>query len=152
MTTFTPFFLSLNLPYSVIRGEEFALAVTVFNYLPTNQEVNSSPSSIIEPLCHSHLQVVVTLPHSPIRAFGTHRSANELVERYESVTRKLNVPANDAANAHFWIVPKKLGQISLKILAQSPAAADAVEKKLLVEVKVTDLWFPHFLTSALIEG
>ncbi|ELU17714.1 hypothetical protein CAPTEDRAFT_217854 [Capitella teleta] len=38
MTTFTPFFLSLNLPYSVIRGEEFALAVTVFNYLPTNQE------------------------------------------------------------------------------------------------------------------
>ncbi|ELU17719.1 hypothetical protein CAPTEDRAFT_165779 [Capitella teleta] len=117
MTTFTPFFLSLNLPYSVIRGEEFALAVTVFNYLPTNQEV------------------VVTLPHSPIRAFGTHRSANELVERYESVTRKLNVPANDAANAHFWIVPKNLGQISLKILAQSPAAADAVEKKLLVEAE-----------------
>ena len=29
---FQSFFVSLNLPYSVVRGEEVALQVTVFNY------------------------------------------------------------------------------------------------------------------------
>ena len=39
-TVFKPFFISLNLPYSVIRGEEFALQVNVFNYL--KKDVNVS--------------------------------------------------------------------------------------------------------------
>ena len=39
-TVFKPFFVSLNLPYSVIRGEEFALQVNVFNYL--KEDVNVS--------------------------------------------------------------------------------------------------------------
>ena len=39
VTTFMPFFASLNLPYSVIRGERFRLQVVVFNYLPTDQSV-----------------------------------------------------------------------------------------------------------------
>ncbi|MFT7803647.1 alpha-2-macroglobulin-like [Arapaima gigas] len=34
LTAFQPFFVSLTLPYSVIRGEIFALKATVFNYLP----------------------------------------------------------------------------------------------------------------------
>ncbi|KAG6920810.1 alpha-2-macroglobulin like 1, partial [Chelydra serpentina] len=33
-TAFKPFFVELALPYSVIRGEAFALKATVFNYLP----------------------------------------------------------------------------------------------------------------------
>ena len=33
LTSFQPFFLSMNLPYSVIRGEVVSLIVTVFNYL-----------------------------------------------------------------------------------------------------------------------
>ncbi|XP_062335112.1 alpha-2-macroglobulin-like protein 1 [Osmerus eperlanus] len=33
LTAFQPFFVSLTLPYSVIRGEVFALRATVFNYL-----------------------------------------------------------------------------------------------------------------------
>ncbi|XP_041662735.1 alpha-2-macroglobulin-like protein 1 [Cheilinus undulatus] len=32
LTTFKPFFVSLTLPYSVIRGESFTLKATVFNY------------------------------------------------------------------------------------------------------------------------
>uniref|UniRef100_A0A8C9QQ96 Alpha-2-macroglobulin-like n=1 Tax=Scleropages formosus TaxID=113540 RepID=A0A8C9QQ96_SCLFO len=35
LTAFQPFFLSLTLPYSVIRGEMFALKATVFNYHST---------------------------------------------------------------------------------------------------------------------
>nr|XP_020476381.1 alpha-2-macroglobulin-like [Monopterus albus] len=34
LTAFQPFFVSLTLPYSVIRGEVFTLKATVFNYLP----------------------------------------------------------------------------------------------------------------------
>ncbi|XP_034557118.1 alpha-2-macroglobulin-like protein 1 [Notolabrus celidotus] len=33
LTAFKPFFVSLTLPYSVIRGESFTLRATVFNYL-----------------------------------------------------------------------------------------------------------------------
>ncbi|ELU17640.1 hypothetical protein CAPTEDRAFT_26059, partial [Capitella teleta] len=117
MTTFTPFFVSMNLPYSVIRGEEFSLKCTVFNYLTTDQEVT------------------VTLPVSPNKAFGTRRSINQVEESYETITRKLKVPANGATNAQFWIVPKKLGHIGVKVIAQSASAADAVERKLLVEAE-----------------
>uniref|UniRef100_H2L543 Alpha-2-macroglobulin-like protein 1 n=1 Tax=Oryzias latipes TaxID=8090 RepID=H2L543_ORYLA len=34
LTAFQPFFVSLTLPYSVVRGEVFTLKATVFNYLP----------------------------------------------------------------------------------------------------------------------
>lgn len=33
LTAFQPFFVSLTLPYSVVRGEVFPLRATVFNYL-----------------------------------------------------------------------------------------------------------------------
>lgn len=33
LTAFQPFFVSLTLPYSVVRGEAFTLRATVFNYL-----------------------------------------------------------------------------------------------------------------------
>ncbi|XP_015246040.1 PREDICTED: alpha-2-macroglobulin-like [Cyprinodon variegatus] len=33
LTVFQPFFLELTLPYSIIRGENFELKATVFNYL-----------------------------------------------------------------------------------------------------------------------
>ena len=34
ITVFQPFFLSMKLPYSVIRGEILELPVSVFNYVP----------------------------------------------------------------------------------------------------------------------
>ena len=33
---FRPFFVSLNLPYSVIRGESVAVPVLVFNYMDSD--------------------------------------------------------------------------------------------------------------------
>lgn len=39
LRAFQPFFISLNLPYAVIRGEELALEVTIFNYLKEATEV-----------------------------------------------------------------------------------------------------------------
>ncbi|KAJ7995147.1 hypothetical protein DPEC_G00241550 [Dallia pectoralis] len=44
LTAFQPFFVSLTLPYSVIRGEVFTLKATVFNYLSKCIKVNVSLS------------------------------------------------------------------------------------------------------------
>ena len=33
-----PFFLQLDLPYSAIRGEEFPVRISLYNYLDTTQE------------------------------------------------------------------------------------------------------------------
>lgn len=35
ITVFQPFFLELSLPYSIVRGEQFELKATVFNYQPS---------------------------------------------------------------------------------------------------------------------
>lgn len=40
LTVFKQFFLSTTLPYSVIRGEEFGLQVTVFNYMSIQLNVS----------------------------------------------------------------------------------------------------------------
>lgn len=39
LEVFQPFFIFLNLPYSVIRGEQFILEVNIFNYLKEEAEV-----------------------------------------------------------------------------------------------------------------
>lgn len=39
LKVFRPFFIRLNLPYSLKRGEKFALQVLVFNYLENEQDV-----------------------------------------------------------------------------------------------------------------
>lgn len=41
LTVFQDFFLSLNLPAYVIRGEELLLEVVLFNYLPQDLEVSA---------------------------------------------------------------------------------------------------------------
>ncbi|MED6277588.1 hypothetical protein CHARACLAT_015032 [Characodon lateralis] len=47
LTVFQPFFLELTLPYSIIRGENFELKATVFNYLTSciMMKVIAAPSS-----------------------------------------------------------------------------------------------------------
>jgi len=39
LEAFKPFFVSLNLPYSVVRGEQLALQANVFNYMDTDLDV-----------------------------------------------------------------------------------------------------------------
>ncbi|CAJ1066024.1 alpha-2-macroglobulin-like [Xyrichtys novacula] len=44
LTVFQPFFLELHLPYSIIRGENFELKATVFNYLNSCIMVTVTPA------------------------------------------------------------------------------------------------------------
>lgn len=39
LRTFKPFFVDFTLPYSLIRGEQTKVPLTVYNYLPTCAEV-----------------------------------------------------------------------------------------------------------------
>ena len=39
LTVFKPFFVSLNLPYSVVRGEQLVLQAIVFNYMNKDTDV-----------------------------------------------------------------------------------------------------------------
>lgn len=44
LRTFKNFFVDFTLPYSLIRGEQTKVPLTVYNYLPTCSEVTGSPS------------------------------------------------------------------------------------------------------------
>ncbi|XP_022071816.2 alpha-2-macroglobulin-like [Acanthochromis polyacanthus] len=48
ITVFQPFFLELTLPYSIIRGEQFELKATVFNYLSSCIMVTVTPSPSLD--------------------------------------------------------------------------------------------------------
>ena len=47
LTVFQDFFLSLNLPACVIRGEELLLEIILFNYLPQDLEVSSHEAPLL---------------------------------------------------------------------------------------------------------
>ncbi|KAM6988646.1 alpha-2-macroglobulin-like [Tautogolabrus adspersus] len=48
LTVFQPFFLELSLPYSIIRGENFELKATVFNYLSSCIMVTVTPAPSLD--------------------------------------------------------------------------------------------------------
>ncbi|GFO10657.1 alpha-2-macroglobulin [Plakobranchus ocellatus] len=117
LTVFKPFFVSLNLPYSVTRGEHLALQANVFNYL--QQDVT----------------VRVTLAKSS-EFFNIFIGANKLETwRQEEVYQDIMVAAGEAKSVYFPIIPSELGRINLEVKAQSTVAADAVRRQLLVEAE-----------------
>ncbi|XP_067949557.1 CD109 antigen-like [Watersipora subatra] len=117
MRVFRPFFVSLNLPYSVVRGEQLVLQAIVFNYL--DRDAN----------------VTVTLPESDeyrsivIDVSGSTRN----VKRQEAVT--VLAVANRGTTISFPIVPVTIGSMKVKVTATTPGAADAVQRVLLVEAE-----------------
>ncbi|XP_051934795.1 alpha-2-macroglobulin-like protein 1 isoform X2 [Hippocampus zosterae] len=91
LTVFQPFFISLTLPYSVIRGEVFTLKATVFNYLSK---------------C---IMVKVTLAQSDTYTF---RNCDNC--RYSVCL------CSEESRTFTWIVtPTALGKIDLKVSAEA---------------------------------
>ncbi|NXN92969.1 CD109 protein, partial [Rhinopomastus cyanomelas] len=113
LKAFQPFFIFLNLPYSVVRGEEFVLEVNIFNYLKKEAEVT------------------VILDTSD--AFEIILTSNEInaTENQQSVS----VSSEDGKTVQFPIKLKELGEIPIKVTALSSAAADAVIQKVLVKAE-----------------
>lgn len=116
LKVFRPFFVSLNLPYSVVRGEQVVLQAIVFNYMQTDQDVR------------------VTLAQSQDFSNIVHVNGAE-VHRHEDTAINVHVRAGEGKSVYFPIVPAGLGNIELVVSAQSTQAADAVRRNLLVEAE-----------------
>lgn len=111
LKVFQPFFVSLNLPYSVKRGEVVAIPVVLFNYLET--DVNAD----------------LTL-HNENGEF-------EFIDDVEGDNalrkRQVQVATNAGVTTTFLVRFTTVGQIPLKVTAISPIAGDAIVRVLQVE-------------------
>jgi CD109 antigen len=103
LTVFQPFFLSIDLPYSVIRGEEFPVKVSVYNYVDTKQTV----------------QLDIT--------------SGGWFDLLDQSSKTIEIGPNDIGSAEFIIRPNKIGIGDVKISARSSLQADAVVKTIIVE-------------------
>ncbi|XP_012890744.1 PREDICTED: CD109 antigen [Dipodomys ordii] len=113
LQAFQPFFISLNLPYSVIRGEEFALEVTIFNYLKEATQVKV----VIE----ESDQFDILMTSNEINGTGHQQTAL--------------VPGEDGVSLLFPVRPMQLGEIPITVKAMSPTASDAVTQRILVKAE-----------------
>ncbi|XP_022321696.2 CD109 antigen-like isoform X2 [Crassostrea virginica] len=112
---FKPFFVSLNLPYSVVRGEQLVLQANVFNYLSQDTDV------------------VVTLEKNDDFRSIVMDASNNPTYVSQTQTSTIHVPSGQAKSVFFPIVPAGLGMVDLTVKAQSTLAADGVRRQLLVE-------------------
>ncbi|XP_037921191.1 CD109 antigen-like isoform X10 [Hermetia illucens] len=117
LKVFQPFFVSTNLPYSVKRGEVIAIPVIVFNYLNKSLEVD----------------VVMENPHDE---FDFTEATNEIIDNPKHDLKRskhTTVAPQSGESLSFMIRPKTVGHISIKLVATSPLAGDAVLKMLQVD-------------------
>jgi CD109 antigen len=103
LVVFQPFFLTIDLPYSAIRGEEFPVQVAIYNYLDTPQTVQVD-----------------------IEDAGW-------FDLLDDATKTIEIGANDIGSAQFKIRPNQTGIKDVKITARSSQAADAAVKTIIVE-------------------
>ncbi|XP_005073815.1 CD109 antigen isoform X1 [Mesocricetus auratus] len=113
LQAFQPFFINLNLPYSVIRGEEFALEVTIFNYLNDTTKV-----------------VVLIGESDDFDVIMSSSNSNDTMYQQAAL-----VPSEDGVTLLFPIRPIQLGEIPITVKAASPTAADEITQKVLVKAE-----------------
>lgn len=115
---FRPFFIRLQLPYSIMRGETIALQAVIFNY-------SKRPTQARVTLENQNGDFEFVQPANSIE--------DEQYRSSESETKNIRVPANDGASVSFLITPKRLGLIDIKVVATSEFATDGLVQKLLVK-------------------
>ncbi|EFX86067.1 hypothetical protein DAPPUDRAFT_313404 [Daphnia pulex] len=118
MQVFRPFFIQLNLPYSVIRGEVVAIQAVVFNYM--NKEITAE-------LTFENIGDFQFIDNG----LEDNEISSEAIFRKKSV----RIPAQDGTPVSFLIRPTTLGNIDLRLTAKAATAGDAIVKKLLVKAE-----------------
>ncbi|XP_034235917.1 pregnancy zone protein-like isoform X2 [Thrips palmi] len=119
LTVFRPFFATLNLPYSVIRGETVQVPVIVFNYMDEDTTAT----------------VTLDNEHGEFEFAGNAAGGRARREGAKSQTRQVKVPRQGAASATFDITPRKVGHVMLKVTAVGDKAGDALERPLKVKAE-----------------
>ncbi|XP_031634654.1 CD109 antigen-like, partial [Contarinia nasturtii] len=122
LNVFQPFFVSLNLPYSVKRGEVVAVPVVLFNYL--NMDVTA--------------ELVLQNEN------GAFEFVDDIEGDQSSRKRQVSVASNSGVTQTFLIRFSSVGQIPLKVSATSAVAGDAVERLLQVDPEGV----PQFINKA----
>ncbi|XP_017123674.1 CD109 antigen-like [Drosophila elegans] len=117
LRVFRPFFVSINLPYSVKRGEVISVPVVVFNYLGKPVEATVTMDNSDEE--YEFSEVV------------NENEAKEVLERQR--TKRLWIPADTGRSLTFMIRTKRVGLTTLKITASCPVAQDTIHQRLKVE-------------------
>ncbi|XP_051264948.1 CD109 antigen isoform X1 [Dicentrarchus labrax] len=113
LTVFQDFFLSVNLPAYVIRGEELLLEVVLFNYLTQG------------------LEVMVVVAQSDTYEF-VYPDNDEIP--MPSV-RRVSVGSQSGVSILFPIRPVVLGEIPISVKAMSSAASDLILRMVLVKAE-----------------
>uniref|UniRef100_UPI0037E8B219 CD109 antigen n=1 Tax=Semicossyphus pulcher TaxID=241346 RepID=UPI0037E8B219 len=126
LKVFLDFFLSLNLPPSIIRGEELVLEVILFNYHP------------------EALQVMVIVADSETFEFVF--PDNEEISMPS--VRMVSVGSQSGASVLIPIRPLVLGEIPISVKAMSSVASDFVRKTVLVKAEGLE---QSFSSSLLLE-
>lgn len=119
---FQPFFVSLNLPYSVKRGEVVAVPAVLFNYLDTD------------------VTAELTLQNEN----GDFELVDDMKDEQTLRKRQVTVPSNSGVSSTFLVRFTSVGQIPLKVVATSPIAGDAVVRILQVDPEGV----PQFVNKA----
>lgn len=103
LRVFQPFFVTVDLPYAVTRGEELPANIALYNYQPTTQE------------------------------FTVDLDAGDWFDALEERTKRVTIEPNSVGAVSFTIRPTGLGVQPLKVTARSREAADAIIKQVIVE-------------------
>ncbi|XP_055324613.1 thioester-containing protein 1 allele S1-like [Sitodiplosis mosellana] len=122
LNVFQPFFVSLNLPYSVKRGEVVAVPVVLFNYLNTD------------------LTAAVVLDNEN----GDFEFVDDVEGDHSTRERTVSVESNSGVSSTFLVRFTSVGQIPLKVTATSAVAGDAVVRILQVDPE----GIPQFINKA----
>ncbi|XP_046569084.1 CD109 antigen-like isoform X2 [Haliotis rubra] len=117
LRVFSPFFVSLSMPTSVLRGEQVVIQASIFNYLP------------------SDVDVVVSLPTSTDYTNVVVDSTGKTRQESKDQTHYITVKSNEPQTVYFPIIPSSLGAIDIEVSARTTLAADAVRRQLNVQVE-----------------
>ncbi len=103
LRVFQPFFVSIDLPYSAIRGEEFPVAIALYNYDSTAQ------------------------------SFTVELERGDWFDLRDNPTATVTVQPQSVGAAAFTISPNLLGVRKLKVTARGKTLADAIIKEIIIE-------------------
>ncbi|XP_049537278.1 CD109 antigen-like [Anopheles darlingi] len=113
INVFLPFFISMDLPYSVKHGESVRIPVIVFNYLDEDQ--------MADVIFYNKNQEFEFTDDSETSVYEDHHRR-----------MKVSLAKDGGKTLSFMIKPKKVGHITLKITATCALAGDGIERELLV--------------------
>uniref|UniRef100_A0A3F2Z148 TEP1-F n=1 Tax=Anopheles minimus TaxID=112268 RepID=A0A3F2Z148_9DIPT len=126
LNVFMPFFLSIDLPYSVKLGETVRIPVIVFNYMDEDQVAD-----------------VVFFNNDGEFEFISDETGDRKEKHRQE---KLSLTHGSGKTLNFMIKPNKVGHITMKITAKCALAGDAIERQLLVEPE----GLPQYVNKALL--